>query len=325
MNLDKPWLTSKTLDLILEENICPVARMRLFSTGVGINNRIFMHEQITGDKGCLACGNCVDACPVVRDKRRFVFLSNQRTSMSLENIVDVECRRCYACVRACPQVSKPVKEHVAGFRRAEKIVHVLLAGLIFCLAATGILIYHYGEGIPPIHRTAFRYLHIFLGIGLIFVPVLYFALDKRHFKRAFKYAFKFNKNDIKWVGDLWAHLKRPSQHPMPFWGEFNTYQKFWYVYLTCVLPILAVTGLIKVFGGLNDTATIWLSVVMGIHAFAAFFTDVLIIVHVYVKYLSNISRLCRDIYKTWRGKKDLQYAFLYDPKEDFRGPLSGGV
>ena len=134
VNSDKYDTTSKSADLVLEETICPVARMRLLSTGVGVNNRIFSHEEVTGDKGCLACGNCVDACPVVRDKKRFIFLHNQRTSMSLESIVDMECRRCYACVRACPQVSKQIKEYVLGLRRPEKYHprHFSRVGILSC-------------------------------------------------------------------------------------------------------------------------------------------------------------------------------------------------
>jgi cytochrome b subunit of formate dehydrogenase len=313
---DRPWLTSNSLDKILEENISPVARMRLFSTGVGINHRIFSAEQITGDKGCLACGNCIDACPVVRDKKRFVFLHNQRTSMSLENIVDVECRRCYACVRVCPQVSKTVTEYVLGFRRVEKMVHILMIIIWFALAATGIFIYHYGQDIPSIHRTLYRYFHIFMGVALIFVPVLYYLMDKKHFKRAFVNAYKFGSEDIKWVKDLWAHLKNPNRYPMPFWGEFNTYQKFWYVYISFALPVLALTGVIKIIFGLNDTATYWLTVVMGIHITVGVCSDILVFLHIYLKYLKNMARICRDMLRAWRSKKSLLYPFLYDNKEE---------
>jgi len=59
---------SRNLERILDENNCPVARMRLFSQGVQTNNRVVMYEPVTGDKGCIACGNCVDACPVVQGK-----------------------------------------------------------------------------------------------------------------------------------------------------------------------------------------------------------------------------------------------------------------
>ena len=117
-------------------------------------------------------------------------------------------------------------------------------------------------------------------------------------------------------------MKKTSRYPMPFWGEFNTYQKFWIVYLSCVLPVLAVTGLIKIFAGLDDTTTLWLWVVMGFHAVAALCTDVLVLLHIYVKYLKNIPRICGEMYRRWRAKRDLQYAFLYDPKEDSREPLA---
>lgn len=286
--------------------------MRLFSAGVGVNNRMFRNEPVTGDKGCMACGNCVDACPVVRDKKRFVFLGNQRTSMFLENVVGDECRRCFSCVRACPQVSKPVKEYVLGYRRPEKVTHVLLAALIFCLAATGIFIYHFGQGVPAFYRTFYRYVHIVLGISLLLTPVLYYFLDKNHFIRTFKRGFRFGPDDIRWVKDLWEHLKSPGRTAMPFWGEFNTYQKFWIAYLSLVVPLLALTGLIKIFAGPNDSDTLWLAVVMSIHALAALCTDVLIIVHIYVKYLKDIPRACADMVRCWREKNDLQYAFLYD-------------
>ena len=100
----------RTLNYLLDEKECPVARMRLFSDGVNVNNRFYHPDEVIGDRGCTACGNCVDACPVVREKYHFVFLQNQRTSMALENMVGTECRRCYKCIASCPQVSKSVKE-----------------------------------------------------------------------------------------------------------------------------------------------------------------------------------------------------------------------
>jgi len=131
---EESGLNTPMLDFLLDENRSPVARMRLFSEGVNENHRILAGDQIMGDRGCMACGNCVDACPVVKDKSRFVFIQNQRTSMALENIVAEECRRCYNCIKACPQVSKPIKEYAAGFRRGEKIIHFLTAVIILSLA-----------------------------------------------------------------------------------------------------------------------------------------------------------------------------------------------
>ena len=111
-------------DYILDESICPVARMRLLSDGMSYNNRLLAYESVMGDKACLSCGNCVDACPVVIENHGFIYLPNQRTSMALELMVGLECRRCYRCIQSCPQVDKPIKEYATSFRRGEKIIHL---------------------------------------------------------------------------------------------------------------------------------------------------------------------------------------------------------
>ena len=165
-NSEKKYLR----DLILDINNCPVARMRLFSQGVNENTRIFSHEMVIGDRACLACGNCVDACPVVYDAYGFVFVQNQRTSMALENMVGDECRRCYNCIQACPQVAKHVKDYAASFRRGEKVVHLLLACTIVMLAITGIFRLHYIDYLPPFENKLFSLIHRTLGFVLISMP-----------------------------------------------------------------------------------------------------------------------------------------------------------
>ena len=125
MNPPVKLTQSKVLSDILDENFSPVARMRLFSRGVQTNNRLSKFQPATADKGCLACGNCIDACPVVREKKHFEFLQNKRTSMSLETIVGEDCRRCYKCVKACPQVSKETKEVVTKLKQIAPVVEAL--------------------------------------------------------------------------------------------------------------------------------------------------------------------------------------------------------
>ena len=170
-------------DFILDENFCPVARMRLFSGGINTNTRLLQHEAAIGDRACLACGNCVDACPVVADTHRFVFIQNQRTFMALENMVADECRRCYRCIQACPQVAREVKDYAGAFRRGEKIIHLLIAITILLLAASGITLFHYGEYLPKLETALLTYGHRMLGLVLICLPVLYLVLDKHHLLR----------------------------------------------------------------------------------------------------------------------------------------------
>lgn len=311
MKNEKPWLMTRLMDRVLDENDPPVARMRLMSPGVRPNNRAMRYESISGDKGCLACGNCVDACPVVRERRRFVFLQNQRTSMALGNIVGNECRRCYGCVLACPQVGKSVKEYASGFRRGEKIVHACIASLMLFLAGTGIFMYHYGHVVPSWHYAILRGLHIAAGVMVVSIPLLYFLLDPRHMKRAYEHAFQFGEQDKLWLREFWAFLKKPFRTPLPYWGEFNTYHKFWYVYLSVVLPVLVLSGLMSAFGRPDSAAT---NIALWVHAGFALPTDILVILHIYIKLIRLIVSNTTDIVRSMTKQGDLYYAFLYDPK-----------
>lgn len=302
------YTRSKILTRILNTANSPVARMRLFSEGIRINNRTVEYEAVTGDRGCLACGNCVDACPVVVEKRRFVFSGNQRTSMQLETIVGEECRRCYRCVRACPQVSKNTKEFVWGYRRGEKIVHAGVATLIFMLAATGIFLYHYREHIPQSQQTFFGALHVIAGICLIAMPFLYFLLARKHLRRALRNSFTFSRNDVGWLMDFWRYLRNPSGKPLPNWQEFNTYHKLWFSYLTVMIPVLGITGLTVLLLGENADVSV------SLHALFALTIDMLIILHLYFKLIRRIFRNTVDIAKSYKRDGHLHYPFSYASK-----------
>ena len=190
--------------------------MRLFFTGVQPNNRLSRYGLAAADKGCL-CGNCIDACPVVREKERFQWQQNKRTSMALEAIVGDDCRRCYRCVRSCPQVSKDTKEYVFGFRRTEKFIHVLLAGSIFTLMATGIFLYHYRADIPTFDAGLLGWLHTLAGVLLMLVPILYWKMANGQFRRLLKNSWQWNREaDKAWWEEFKAFLRHPcGQGPAP--------------------------------------------------------------------------------------------------------------
>jgi cytochrome b subunit of formate dehydrogenase len=233
--------------------------------------------------------------------------------MSLENIVNTECRRCYACVRACPQVSKPTKEFVLGFRRAEKFIHAFAAVLIFLLAATGIFMYHYKAVIPGWQQLGFRAFHAFAGVMLLSAPLLFFLLDRSHFIRAIKNSFRFNAADIAWVKDFWRYLKRPGRNPLPSWKEFNTYHKFWFVYLMTVVPLLGISGFINLIGESAVSPALF-GFSSWMHAFFALITDLLVLTHIYFKILRHIFRNIVDMGSSFQNSGNFHYPFLYDPK-----------
>ena len=183
-------------DYILDEILCPVARMRLLSDGMNENNRLLAYETVIGDKACLSCGNCVDACPVVTEKHGFIYLPNQRTSMALEHMVGLECRRCYRCIQSCPQVDKPMKEYAAGFRRGEKIIHILVAVSIVLLALSGMTLTHYRYILPSLEIFVLDFTHRVTGVILMALPFLYFMLDRKHLTRWLKKVFLWKRIDM---------------------------------------------------------------------------------------------------------------------------------
>lgn len=310
----QPSLKMRLRDYILDEALCPVARMRLFSDGMNPNTRIFQHEAVIGDRACLACGNCVDACPVVRDKERFVLIQNQRTSMALEHLVAEECRRCYRCVLSCPQVSKSNKEYAASFRRGEKIVHLLIAVCIVLLAATGIAAFHYGELLSGFERSLLKIVHWFFGLALILMPLVYLIVDRQHLSRLLRRIVKWDHTDRQWLQDMMRHIKDSKNAPLPYVGEFNSGQKAWYLYVSVMIPVMGVTGLILMLGSFSE-AHLGYVLLKWLHVAAAMLTDLLLFVHIYLKYLRKWAVTIKDVVRVYRTRRHLNYAALYGKKD----------
>lgn len=100
---------------ILDTKEPPVARFRLLSRGIEPYHRLDIKDpdsDIIGDKGCIACGNCIDSCPILRRDRDRFDKTEQRTSFALETCVGEDCEQCYSCVLACPQVDTAYKDYI---------------------------------------------------------------------------------------------------------------------------------------------------------------------------------------------------------------------
>lgn len=77
--------TSRVLNTILDIKEPPVARCRLLSRGIEPYHRLYLPENsiIDGDRACIACGNCIDSCPVLRREPDRRARTVQRTSFAL--------------------------------------------------------------------------------------------------------------------------------------------------------------------------------------------------------------------------------------------------
>lgn len=108
-------MNREVADVILGAKEPPVARFRLLSRGMEPYHRLDIkdeHSDITADQGCLACGNCIDSCPVLRKRPELFEKTEQRTSFALEACVGEDCEQCYSCVLACPQVDTAYKDYI---------------------------------------------------------------------------------------------------------------------------------------------------------------------------------------------------------------------
>jgi len=114
----------KVLDKILSTKEPPVPRCRLLSSGLEAYHRIYTDREVTADKTCIACGNCVDSCAVLRREPERLERTEQRTSMALESVVGEDCEQCYSCVLACPMTDPEIKEYIVDNRIKESLPRV---------------------------------------------------------------------------------------------------------------------------------------------------------------------------------------------------------
>lgn len=271
---------------LLDEAYSPVGRFRLLSNGVNENTRLLNSSHVMGDCACLACGNCVDACPVVKRKVGLIFDQSRRTSMALENYVQEECRRCYRCVKSCPQVSKDLKEYAAGFRRVEKMVHLLAAVTIALLITTGATLYHYADVLNSFEVTILKYLHSTMGVLSIIIPILYYKLDISHFRRTARNVFSWGGPDSLWLKNTWSKIATVNKEILIKRYEFNPGQKTWYLVIIALFPLIYISGWMAFLSG-GPTESKNLDNFVILHLIFVIPFDVMFLVHVYIKYVQG--------------------------------------
>lgn len=115
----------RILNHVLDESRPPVARCRLLSSGMAPYHTLKIEENISGFKGCIACGNCIDVCGVLSREPRRLQRTPQRTSLALEALVEEDCDRCYNCVLACPQVDATIKRYIVNVRLVEGMARLM--------------------------------------------------------------------------------------------------------------------------------------------------------------------------------------------------------
>ena len=117
----------RVLNLVLDDARPPVGRCRLLSSGFAPYHTLQLAdaERIAGFKGCIGCGNCIDACSMLAREPRRRERTPQRTSFALEELVGADCDRCDNCVLVCPQVDTTIKLHIVNTRMVEGMARLV--------------------------------------------------------------------------------------------------------------------------------------------------------------------------------------------------------
>lgn len=284
VSLEDCAMTTAVLDEVLEAGVPPVARCRLLSAGLSSAQAVDERLAAGGQKGCLACGNCVDACPVFLKMKGRAALPSQRTSMYLETVVGSSCLRCYMCIRACPQVSKAVKDYAARYRLAEKVVHWWHAGAYVLLFLTGFVMYHFRPELGPQFRLILGVLHRTFAVCLGLGPLVLLLWDARGFRRGIRDALTWGREDREWVFAR-AALARMLK-PCGYTGALNPWEKTWYLVVLGGLVVFGVTGVSKWIG--TRLLPDWLvASCHTAHVVMAWVTDILLVTHIWLKVVAR--------------------------------------
>ncbi|MDR1701254.1 MAG: cytochrome b/b6 domain-containing protein [Sporomusaceae bacterium] len=282
------------LSNILDTPESPVGKMRLLSGGISPNNLLESENNLEGQKACLACGNCVDTCPVILRELDCVEFQPNRNSLYLETVVAASCLRCYQCIQACPQVDRGIKLTAARHRVTERILHWWLGIAYLLTSASGIALNHFRDEWSSLFLLLVSSAHKTGAVMWLLVPVLFLLYDSTHFSRTLKAVVSWNSKDFAW----WqAFLKSVfTQAKRPFEGEYNSGQKTWYLVLLGTMLVLGVTGFMRWLGEGSMTETD-LNLITYIHIAAALVIDISFAYHFGRKLLMRAYRRGRHIFR----------------------------
>lgn len=282
---------------LLDTAWSPVAKMRLLSGGISPNNLLDGGDEIVGQKACIACGNCVDACPVVLRELDCVQSQTNRNSLYLETIVDDKCLRCYQCIQACPQVDRAIKLTATRHRITERIAHWWLGIAYVITAISGILIYHSRNDWSQMFTFEVSAVHKLGAIMWLLAPILFLLFDRYHFSRTLKAITSLGLRDVVWWKDFIKSVFTKAKRP--FEGEYNTGQKTWYIVVLGSMFVLGVSGILR--WGWEDSMNLrTLKQIILIHTIAARVIDISFAYHfgrkLFVRALKRSRHIFRDSY-----------------------------
>ncbi|MBI4278139.1 MAG: cytochrome b/b6 domain-containing protein [Armatimonadetes bacterium] len=282
-----PELVPPMLHEILDRTHPPVGLLRVMSRGMSGANTFRDRGAVAGSQACVACGNCVDVCPVLAD--RGPRLDVMRTSMSLENLVGADCLRCFRCIAACPQVDPELKDATRTYRRAWRVAHLAIAVAFVVLSLTGVLMYYMQDPSPSLFRAALGTAHRGAAVLFLAVPLIYVLGDRRQASRTLRRLARWDDGDRLWLRDALRALASLGREGRFRRGDLNPAQRVWYLFILGMLAVFGVTGAVQwlaaPLAGRGGPA--WITAA---HVMAARAADLAVLLHIAVKVLWPVVR-----------------------------------
>ena len=182
-------------------------------------------------------------------------------------------------------------KEVERYSRATRYLHwthavsftiLLLSGLILFVPALGFLA----------EDSWTRVLHRIAAVMFVVAPMIYIPLNWKRTSHGVKEAFKWGKEDIKWLLAAPKYYFLCDEDAMPPQGHMNAGQKIWWLIVLVFGSAFIVTGGIMWFAKSSAPAELLQWAVI-IHDVAFIVTLLMFFVHIYMSVVHPLTRPLR--------------------------------
>ncbi len=171
---------------------------------------------------------------------------------------------------------------VLRYRKAPRIVHMLLAISFLVLLFTGLVIF-----LPFLSEYAAggtsRLLHRIGAVIFMAIPILYLVLDRHGAKELLWDSFHYDRDDASWLAHSYRYFMGRAGN-MPPQGRLNAGQKLHHAGVVIFSAIIVITGLLLWFGK-GSLGVTGLALTASIHDISMVVLTVLLAGHLYFTFV----------------------------------------
>ncbi|MEN8238508.1 MAG: cytochrome b/b6 domain-containing protein [Actinomycetota bacterium] len=185
-------------------------------------------------------------------------------------------------IKAKAKVEHDPEKEILRYRRAQRIVHAVMASSFLMLLITGLALVW-----SPLAFIAAggwsRYLHRIAAIGFMSVPFLYIVVDRAGAREVLVDSFKYDRDDVAWFRHMYRYvLGRTAE--MPPQGRLNAGQKLHHSAVIVFSAVIVMSGLVLWLAksSLDPNMLSWTAI---IHDLSMLALTLLLVGHVFFTYV----------------------------------------